>query len=483
MKNCKRVLSLLLSVLLAITWMQTAVFADNEAEQPNLRLIASDDFAGTNDTDLSTNPTGTGWTSGWCMDNQLSTAMSPNYLKISQNAGAVVTPIKWNTGEEFLCRGLSSPIDFNSNADYYIKYKMQNVINFGGSSFQRTILFTSGGSATLLTGLYRSDYLGTWAPAIDCDGWYQPNKGENMNDLANFTVLVRISARTGSNDIIRTKVFDEATDTFTYSPDAWDVETSVNKTDSCPVFAINASNRSGSDWTPTFDDIAVYKSAPIYVDTTFGTTPSNHYDPVKGETMTVSIPEMNLLGNTQVIKSCAWYDANNNTVGTGVTLTVPVSMLDEMLRCKLVVTDTITGTDSTYWPISGYVRDDVDVTAVKIRRIGWNNALEAPFDPDTRVEFNVWLSKNAPTQKNYQMICAVYSSDGRLKFIKSTPKTNLTGWPLLATINDWLQINGSPGEYTFASDDVIKVFLWDSYDNLIPLDTNKNTEIGKVSLP
>lgn len=323
----------------------------SDKAEPNLTTVAENSFSATDNTDLLVNGCGTGWSTGWKSDTALTTDIPANRYIVSNNMMTTVESYKWGGtyGQNFgLYRGLNEPIRLDQDMDYYIKFTIPSIANMGGSSSQ-TLNF--GGVFNV--GTKRNDSLGgmtlssNFGTSIFPDLLLQSGK--------NYTFVVYIAARANGNDICKVKAFNEETDTVTYFPTSWDYETSAAKSNTINYIGIGFSNGSGSGVKPKYDDILISKSSPVYATRTLNGNVSSGVQPLAGEICTVSVPDVNLAGNSQTIQSVNWYNYNNDTfqlLATDSTFIVPRKQFINILCAKVIIKDSVTGEYSTYWPIS-----------------------------------------------------------------------------------------------------------------------------------
>lgn len=503
MKSWKFFLTTLFICSIVLALAQVAVYAGTDETNAGLTVMASDDFTATEGTDLCDYTGGEGWIAGskYYTNAPCTTQPAVNIFKLK---GGILTPSGTTGGGGFnLFRRLAAgnEINFNTNMDYYIRY--QTVVNelqgksIGVGPFAQYLKLIKPGTTPPTNDA--ADGGAGIAPNFTLNGLgpistYFGYPGRYLPLDQNYTVLWYIGARTGSDDIMKVKVFGPS-DTFTYTPDSWDAQVQINLTYVSPGIALTYSNGTGSNNArPRFDNVIISKASPIIITKTGGTY--SYTNPVIGEIDTVTIPSQNLAGHDQVIKSCDWYmDYDETSFLTNNVYTVTDDMLNRKLRCKVVISDISdpeNPIDKTYWPINDYVRGKIDVSTVVFTCAygGTNNNQnivklnsDGHLDNLSTMKVRAVVSKNhkefAGTAKGFT---AIYKSDGTLKSVTSgsfsTGTTN--GVSQLAYT---YQPSSEFAAGSFDEGDYVKVFVWDSVTNIKPLSLNQNLDIPSFKFP
>lgn len=245
--NFKCILSILLIIGLCLSSFPITISAD-----PSLINMASDSFTAADGTYLVNYAGGTGFTSTWKADSALTTNLPSTEYYIMNNRMTTVNSIKWGglSGQAIgMYRGLNQAIDFNTDKDYYIQFKM-TARNFGGDTYQN---LNFGGKFNV--GYKRNDSLGQVYPCTTFTGT-NVSASSNLVSGTEYTFVVYIRARTGVYDTLKFKVFDN-TQTPTYTPSSWDVTVAMNRMDSATYIGMQFKNGSGSGAYPTFDEPSI----------------------------------------------------------------------------------------------------------------------------------------------------------------------------------------------------------------------------------
>lgn len=474
------------------------VFAGTDEDALGLVTLATDDFTATDGTDLRDYTGGTGWVSGSTYVTTTAGALpTTGYFKIKSG---IMTPVGTTSGGGYtLVRKLATgnEINLNTNMDYYIKF--QTVVSETGKTLPVT---SPNQSQTIRLARTATDLVGGGGPGIGTNNTikglspyitlnnYYPSKALPADQ--SYTWLWHISARTATEDVMRVKVFGP-NDTFTYTPDSWDSDFQTNSTSTYDGISLIYSNGAGSNNArPRFDNIAISKCAPVYVNKTGGNFTLTN--PVVGETATISVDAKNIASNDQAIQSCDWYLDNESTPFlSGNSCTVTSDMVSKRLRCKVVVRDLVTLVDKTYWPIAAYVRDSFDIYSVSFTNTGSGNSLgpvvlntSNQLDTTSAMAIKVVVSKNVKQVGGTVLgITAVYSSDGKLKSVSQGTLQTYTGGSSGTNASNTLYTY-TPTSFaagSFAAGDYVKLYVWNSISGLKPLQFNKNMSPSQLQFP
>lgn len=506
MRKQKRMLMLTLVTAMVLTSLQLPVFAFNAVmsdatQAPCLVKLAEDNFNAVDGTDLA-NYTGvgtenaaegwgaTGWGAGskW-MSYSLGVASNftvGDFTITNNEAGRRVG--NKNSFEWSRSLASSSYIDLSQNMDYYITYRVPKIASAGSASSQYLKLY-SGTTSVLSVGLARNHSVNSFSVSSSLLG-ASSKVGVRANDP--YTLLVYIGARSGAEkDIVKMKLFDESNinDTFTYSPQTWDSEQSA-KLDTTSAVAVTDSihlsftNGTGNPYQPKFDNIRIEKSAPVIA--SVNATNYINFAPVIGQQSVVSVTPTNVLGNAQTVQSIEWFNYANGQPqliqnGDTYAITNDVNQVGQLLRCKVTVKDDVTKAVSSYWPVTGYIRDVMDVVSYSFIGTSSNSSVSTTngqLTETSTMKAYANIAKNGVTAAKPQLIIVLYDSVGNLKSVQVPSLLTLGG---IGTVTQSSVIIYAAG--SFVTGDSVKIFVWDSLQGVRPVKTNLNSPAGSYTFP
>lgn len=496
----KSLLGLLMACtfLATIFFMQSVTFAEVPAAPVGFQLLASDDFTAADDTTFVDYAGGTGFATKWCSDVACTLTSFTSPSRYIKNGGFYI-PQTGTTSNTY--RRMNTTVDLTKDAEYFLMGDIYSSSK-GSTPAQRIYLRNSDGSKALFFGSIYSADLFANVPTLGGTTLSNWTKNYKIPD-GTYTMVAQISTRATGNDYIRVRIFaDPAVEAPSFTPLYWDEEYYINNGNTYTnlnTLHFQTQGMTAAD-SSMFDNFRMYKAEPVTVTASVSST-SRFL--TAGETLTVTVNEAaNISGNPQTA-SVTWYNAADMStpLSSGAAYTVPESMINQILRAKVVLTDTVTSQQTTYYPVSRLVHNYYEISKItlssntartaKINYVDWTANTSLYFT----TEF--LRGKNADNVGSVQLMVAQYAVDGQLKkvFPFAGGKYNgmsTNGYTRLQVPITLNQGNPDPATKNYASGDYFKAFVWYStnstafaFDTMKPMDRilGNNAWEDKVIVP
>ncbi|MDD4690027.1 MAG: hypothetical protein PHE51_09815, partial [Eubacteriales bacterium] len=409
---------------------------------------------------------------------------------------------------------LRNPIDLTVDADYYITFDatlpaMSNVAN---STFRLANSANIGSAPQLSAGITSNNANPPHGPYISNSGakgvssniYYASTTreygfGEWQSILLHFSVRNSTAGKIGTFQMRTFLDTDEETPTFT--PSFWDQSRNMsiaNLSASSPTtfdkLVLTGSHNAGSTLSAYFDNINIYKSAPInnYKATTLAdpTLISGHA--IVGQDISFDAPAAtNLLGQAISVNTAGtgWYDCSTNPptkLTDSYTYTIPSDMYGK--KIKAVLATEAGGVQTTYEPFIGYVRLPYDYT----RALNGAPSAASGFDNKNynlwsnweignidRLIFHAYVNTNVSNTQSLGMngstglILIQYEDDGTLKSVTTLPHRSFDTYTgaqsagrlsIVFPVKTWEDRENHPEIWTWNVEqgDYFKLFIWNS---------------------
>ena len=584
----KRLLSLLLAVSLVMTGFVfvPAVYADTDpyaiAVPASWELVGEETFAkepvDNGDGTVTSNFGMSTWTGNFlefvettAYEDEATGVTQDSYTYITSDGLQLVMPKAKRSNSITL--KMKKAIDLSTENDYYIMYDVRPrktnssnvtfhlynndnyVVDTNGAYTVESVL-SSNNSPFSLTQCINRTYLKT-ADATAASTATQYTWADRDHDYSTFSsrwfrVLVQISPRANGYTLYRERWFDisgaEGEEAPSITPSYWNNTSYYDLTkyvgDKLDTLKISSSHNAGGSETIKFDNFKVYKAPALnsYMVPTKSGKNTNIAVKYQSTEAVVSTANYNYTMTMDTVPegvelvSQGWYDYSDSVnpvlLADGASIDVPADMRGKLLKAKLVVKEN--GTENTYYPFVGYVRDVVDLYAgvnsnvantspytakltyyktnsdgtlatkttqtssnsntAALTYVDWTNA--------TRLDITGQFYVNSMVNANdgiINIVLAHYAKDGTLKkVIKPNPElTTYQNGPTLIsnfssrtvqTFNAKL-IDGSNYDFsTIEAGDYFKTFLWKTtvspaavnkkyyykFEQMIPLNYNPN---------
>lgn len=466
-------------------------------------LLASDDFTAADNTSFADYTGGTGFISKWTSDLANTSYTYATGVDTYIKNGQYLSTNKNTTTNSY--RRMQTPINLTADADYYIMFDMYSWAGGNNSTSQKFLLRDSTNTNNNL--YFGSSYSEELACNLPNEGAqsgesYTRNKKIPANGI--YTYVLQVSAKSGTTyDCLKMRVFTDPTvEAPSFAPQYWDEEYWLNNKAWSNLDTINIStgNGSGNPYNPILDNLKIYKSAPIYVSANLSPT-SRYLSP--NVTLTVAASSTNNANNPQTADPVIWEDATNINnpvqIATGSSYTVTSNMIDKILRAKVVVTDTITGAQTTYYPVARLVHSPFEVIKTTVtsssNRRGRINYTD--WTKNTSLYFNADVTRaKGDSGGSVQLIVAQYDSNNNLKKVSLATPIKINNITISQTLSLQALITLDQGTVNpltknYASGDYFKTYVWYSnsqtfaFDTMSPMHNNigNNTYESFVAIP